>query len=83
MKIFKAFKAADERVVDRLTKSKETAFNRYPLMFALLAAFGLVITNNGIQGVIAKVVWLHDNPYATLITGILILLFTGTLYKKL
>jgi hypothetical protein len=73
----------DDRILDKLSKSKQSAFTRYPLMFSLLAAFGLVITNNGIQGIISKVSWLNNNPYITLIVGIITLLFTGTLYKKL
>ena len=86
MKIFnisKQVKEADRKVVDSFSKSKHNTFARYPLLFALLAAFGIVITNNGIQGVIAKVDWLNRNPIITLIVGIIILLFTGTLYKKL
>jgi hypothetical protein len=69
--------------MEKISKSKQNAFTRYPLLFSLLAAFGLVITNNGMQGVISKLSWLNNNPYVTLIVGILILLFTGTLYKKL
>jgi hypothetical protein len=76
-------KKADHGVIDKLSKSKKNAFTRYPLLFALLAAFGLVITNDGIQGLISKVDWLNNNPYITLIIGLVILLFTGTLYKKL
>jgi hypothetical protein len=76
-------KKADHGVIDKFSKSKKNAFTRYPLLFALLAAFGLVITNDGIQGVISKVDWLNNNPYITLIIGLVILLFTGTLYKKL
>lgn len=73
----------DDRLIERLAKSKHTAFTRYPLLFTLLGAFGIVIANNGIQGLIAKVEWLNRNPIITLIIGLLILLFTGTLYKKL
>jgi hypothetical protein len=76
-------KHIDQGVLDKIAKSKKSTFSRYPLLFSLLAAFGLVITNNGIQGIISKVSWLNDNPYITLIVGVLILLFTGTLYKKL
>jgi hypothetical protein len=73
----------DDRIIEKISKSKQNAFTRYPLLFSLLVAFGLVITNNGMQGVISKLSWLNNNPYVTLIVGILILLFTGTLYKKL
>jgi hypothetical protein len=86
MKIFsinERVKNADHGVIDRLSKGKKNTFIRYPLLFSLLAAFGLVITNDGIQGLITKVSWLNRNPIITLIVGMIILLFTGTLYKKL
>jgi hypothetical protein len=76
-------KDMDSKLVERLAKSKETAFHRFPLLFAMLAAFGIVITNNGIQGLINKIPWLDNNPFVTLLVGVVILLFTGTLYKKL
>jgi uncharacterized membrane protein YesL len=83
MSIFRPFKVKDLKVTDTFSKQKKNAFNRYPLLFALLAAFGLVITNDGIQALITKVGWLNRNPIITLIIGLIILLFTGTLYKKL
>jgi hypothetical protein len=71
------------RLINRLNKEKQDSFKRFPLIFALLTAFGVVITFNGIHGLIGKVDWLNRNPVITLIVGILILLFTGTIYKKL
>jgi hypothetical protein len=70
-------------LVDRLRKEKQDSFKKFPLFFTLLTAFGVVITYNGIHGLIEKVDWLNNNPVIPLIVGILILLFTGTLYKKL
>jgi hypothetical protein len=66
-----------------LRKEKQDSFKRFPLVFTLLTAFGVVITYNGIHGLIEKVDWLNRNPAIPLVVGILILLFTGTLYKKL
>jgi sterol desaturase/sphingolipid hydroxylase (fatty acid hydroxylase superfamily) len=66
-----------------LRKEKRDSFKRFPLVFTLLTAFGVVITYNGIHGLIEKVDWLNRNPAIPLVVGILILLFTGTLYKKL
>ncbi len=70
-------------VVDRLVKERKNAFERFPLLFTLLAAFGLVAVNNGFQGLMAKIPFLNNNPYITFIFGLVILLITGTLYKKL
>jgi hypothetical protein len=71
------------KIANRLAREKQHSFKRFPLLFTLLTAFGVVITYNGIHGLIEKVDWLNRNPIIPLIVGILILLFTGTLYKKL
>jgi hypothetical protein len=71
------------KIVNKLRKEKQDSFKRFPLLFSLLTAFGVVITYNGIHGLIEKVDWLNRNPVIPLVVGILILLFTGTLYKKL
>jgi hypothetical protein len=74
---------AKRKFVNRFSKEKQHAVKRFPLFFALLAAFGLVITNDGIQGLITKVEWLNRNPMITLVVGLVVLVFTGTIYKKL
>jgi hypothetical protein len=71
------------KIISTLRKEKRSNFKRYPLFFTLLTAFGVVITYNGIHGLIEKVEWLNRNPIIPLIVGILILLSTGTIYKKL
>jgi len=76
-------RAADQKLLEKLLKEKENAFKRFPLLFTMLTAFGVVIAYNGIHGLIEKVDWLNRNPVITLAVGVLILLFTGTLYKKL
>lgn len=70
-------------VQTKLRRERQDAFRRFPLLFTLLTAFGVVITYNGIHDLIQKIGWLNRNPIITLIVGLLILLFTGTLYKKL
>ena len=62
---------------------RDSAFNRYPLVFVFLSTFGLVATFYGFEKVIDNVPFFSENPYMVLVTGIAILIFTGTLYKKL
>jgi hypothetical protein len=76
-------KASELKLIEKLLKEKETTFKRFPLLFTMLTAFGVVITYNGIHGLIEKVDWLNRNPIIPFAVGIIILLFTGTLYKKL
>jgi hypothetical protein len=71
------------KITTRLRKEKQNSIKRFPLFFTLFTAFGVVITFNGIHGLIENVDWLNHNPVISLIVGILILLSTGTIYKKL
>jgi ATP/ADP translocase len=71
------------KFISALRKEKQNSSKRFPLFFTLLTAFGVVITYNGIHGLIEKVEWLNRNPVIPLIVGVSILLFTGTIYKKL
>lgn len=63
--------------------TRDHAFARFPLLFTLLATFGVVATFYGFQGILEKIPLLAEDPYISLIIGILILVLTGKLYKKL
>jgi hypothetical protein len=66
-----------------LAHTRDTAFKRFPLVFTLLGTFGLVSTLYGVQHIFNRIPILANNPIVSLVVGLLILLFTGTLYKKL
>ena len=66
-----------------LQKEREVAFKRFPFLFTLLGSFGLVATFYGFEGLIDQVPFFNNNPVLILITGLIILLLTGGLYKKL
>lgn len=74
---------AEARVVDRLLKRRQSAFQRFPLLFTMLTTFGLVATLYGFERLIDKVEYLSDNPFILLGVGLVTLIITGTLYKKL
>ncbi len=74
---------APKPVVDHLTRHRDSAVKRFPLLFTMLATFGVVATLYGFQRLIDKVDWLSRNPVVMLVTGVIVLLITGTLYKKL
>lgn len=70
-------------LVDKaIAKRRRAAFARFPLLFTLLGAFGLVATFYGFEGVMDKT-GLSENPWILLALGIGTLIFSGTLYKKL
>jgi hypothetical protein len=68
---------------DKLTKTRNSAFKRFPLIFSLLGTFGLVSTLYGVQHIFDKIPLLANDPLLSLGVGIGILFLTGTLYKKL
>lgn len=76
-------KAAEEKVVGGLLRRRQSAFHRFPLLFTMLTTFGLVATLYGFERLIDKAEFLSDNPLILLGLGVVTLVVTGTLYKKL
>lgn len=67
----------------RLIQQHDSTFKRFPLLFTLLGTFGLTATFYGFQHIIQKIPLLANNPFIALVMGLVTLLFTGTLYKRL
>ena len=61
----------------------KNVFSRYPLLFALLIVFGVTMVTEGMKDMLAEVQFFHDKPFIMLLMGLLVLIITGTLYKKL
>jgi hypothetical protein len=74
---------AERKVKTVLAERRQRVFDRFPILFTLLGAFGLVATFYGFERLIDQVDLFHDNPWILLGTGLLTLAGTGTLYKKL
>lgn len=73
----------EKSMVKKLNTKKEHALHRFPLLFTLLGSFGLVSTFYGFEHLIDEIDILVNNPFILLGVGVLTLIFTGTLYKKL
>ena len=73
----------EDKLVQRIARQRDKTAVRFPLLFGLAVTFGLVSTFYGFEGLINKVDWLQDNPWATLVVGVTVLIATGTAYKKL
>ncbi len=69
--------------IHKFIQQRDSVFKRFPLIFTLLGTFGLIATFYGFQHLIDKVPVLANNPIITLGIGLIILLLTGTLYKRL
>lgn len=61
----------------------KSAVRRYPLTFMLLVLFGVVAVSEGAKGVLESLGIFAGHPVYLLLTGLVILIFTGNLYKKL
>ncbi|GAC1499902.1 MAG: hypothetical protein NVS1B10_03080 [Candidatus Saccharimonadales bacterium] len=67
----------------KLIEQRDSVFSRLPIVFTLLGTFGLVATYYGFQHIIERIPLLVNNPFITLGVGLAVLIFTGTLYKRL
>lgn len=74
---------AAEEVHKLVEKHGRSVFARYPLTFALLSTFGIAAVIYGFEATIRKIPFLVQWPELVLIGGLVILLFTGSLYKYL
>lgn len=76
-------KNVEQKVVNGLARSRNSAYARFPLLFTMLGTFGVVATFYGFEHLIDRLPFVADNPIILLAVGILTLALTGTLYKKL
>jgi hypothetical protein len=67
----------------RAVKLRDSALSRFPVIFVLLSSFGLVATFYGFEKIIDGIPFFVEYPQMVLVTGLLALAITGTLYKKL
>lgn len=73
----------EEHMVHKLAEGRNTAVSKFPLLFTLLTAFGVVATFYGFEHLIDQSPWLSENPLILLSVGVGTLVLTGALYKKL
>jgi hypothetical protein len=82
-KTLKAIQQSEVRLTTLLKKQRRSASIKHPLAFTILGAFGLVTTFYGFEHVLDNIPLLKNNPVVMLGTGLLLLIVTGSLYKKL
>lgn len=74
-----------EKVVENTNRSMEgrgrSMMKRYPITFSLLVVFGIVAIHDGIKGVFEEFGF-TQHPFILLIVGLVILIFTGTIFKR-
>ena len=76
-----------ENVTDEMNKyfykKGRSIFNRYPVIFALVVIVGATLMSQGIKGLLFEIPFLNNSPLMMFLSGIIVLIITGTLYKKL
>jgi len=77
------FTEVEEKIFRKLSEQRDKTAVKFPLLFGLAASFGLVATFFGFEGLISKVPILQNNPWMVLVVGVIILVATGTAYRKL
>ena len=81
--LLKHIESITREINEAINKKGKIVFRRYPMTFALLILFGVIAVSEGAKGVMADLGILARNPWELLLIGLVILIFTGTLYKKL
>lgn len=77
------FTQEEKRIIGEFGKRRKTFQQKYPLLFALGGAFGLVSTFYGFEKLIDRIDLFTDHPWILLATGIVTLAITGSFYNKL
>jgi len=67
----------------QIKKETKSVFKKYPLTFTLLSITGFSAVLYGFENLFNSVLFFKEHPGYVLALGLLILLFTGTLYKWL
>lgn len=62
---------------------RDSAFTKFPIVLVLMSTFGLVATLYGFEKVIDEIDFFSEHPIMILITGVVTLAITGSLYKRL
>jgi hypothetical protein len=73
----------DKKTIDVIAKQRDGVFAKFPLGFTLLGTFGVITTYYGFQNILNKFPIFARDPILTLCIGVLILILTGTIYKRL
>ena len=78
-----ALGAVEKDVHAVVAPAQKNAFKKFPILFSLLVTCGMSATFLGFERLLLTISVLENYPVVMLVTGITILVFTGTLYKKL
>ncbi|MFT7327912.1 MAG: hypothetical protein ACI870_000083 [Crocinitomicaceae bacterium] len=81
--ILKKVRSIEKDLEKTVINYQKNALEHYPFIFLGLSTFGGVAVFYGFEKIIDQTSYLADKPLVILISGFLILVLTGALYRKL
>lgn len=81
--ILKQIEMLSDQVNSSMASMAKPFFKRYPLTFMIFIFIGVVAVSDGMKDIITSIPFFEEHPWRLLLTGFVILIATGTLYKKL
>lgn len=79
----KIIHTSEERLETTVAPVRKNALKRFPTLFLLAVTFGVSTIFYGIDQIIATTPLLAGHPVISIFIGVLVLIATGHLYKKL
>lgn len=71
------------QINDAMAPRAQGIFRKYPITFGLLILLGFTALHEGIKGILKDFSLFENHPWYLIIVGLLVLIITGTIYKKL
>lgn len=75
--------AAEQTIEKTVAPVRESVIKRFPIVFMLAVTFGLTAVVTGMERIMLRYELLQNHPVIILGIGLLVLVATGTAYKKL
>jgi len=81
--ILRHIEVLSDKVNNIMALGTKSVFKRYPLTFTILILVGVVAVSEGVKHILLNMTFFGNHPWRLLFAGLVILIATGTLYKKL
>lgn len=73
----------EEKILGMLREERKRAQKKFPLIFGLIATFGVAAIFAGFNRMISSYEFLDKNPVTLVLVGLVVLIISGAAYKKL
>ena len=73
----------ESKIEKTVVPIRQSVIKRFPILFLLAVTFGITATATGMEQLILRYEIMRSHPAAILLIGVVTLIMTGTVYKKL